>query len=308
MIRPPTPHRLLHRSPTPKRNPSQDYPHPSSKSTHSNVSDSPGRVQDAFLSHQTAPFASTSTRASSTAWQFMGMPQTALLYSPETTLGSEFSGLSDFLDSLDERSFFNPPPTTVTPALMSAPPQPFTTPPQPTEPPPSTNMDQYTNQDVTVRDVSPPKTTPIKEETVPVVFSSASKTERFLMIAADQEPGPRPERLNRVIRSKYEAGLLKPYNYVKGYARLQKWMDSKCAILLAFSKFVALTGLTPHSASPKSPSKRFCNHSRFSGPSSECVVRSKTPVICAHQPLGNRSIAHRYGIGVYRGSIRAFAP
>jgi hypothetical protein len=138
--------------------------------------------------------------------------------------------LSDFLESLDERSFFNPPPTTVAPALMSAPPQPFTTPPQPAEPSPSSNMDRYTNLDVTVREVSPPKITHIKEETVPVVFPSATKTEKFLMIAADQEPGPRGERLNRVIRSKYEAGLLKPYDYVKGYARLQKWMDSKYAI------------------------------------------------------------------------------
>ncbi|KAF9652270.1 hypothetical protein BDM02DRAFT_3089206 [Thelephora ganbajun] len=150
----------------------------------------------------------------------------SFLYPPETTLGSEFSVLSDFLESLDERSFFNPPPTTVAPALMSAPPQPFPTTPQPTEPSPSSNMERYTNPDVTVTEVSPPAAAPIKEETVPVVLPSATKTEKFLMIAADQEPGPRNERLNRVIRSKYEAGLLKPYNYVKGYARLQRWMDS----------------------------------------------------------------------------------
>ena len=150
--------------------------------------------------------------------------------------------LSDFLESLDERSFFNPPPATVTPALMSGPPQPFTTPPQPTEPSPPTNMDQYTNPDVTVTDVSPPREVPVKEETVPVVLQSATKTEKFLMIAADQEPGSRNERLNRVIRSKYEAGLLKPYNYVKGYARLQRWMDSKCAIFVdIFRACAALT-------------------------------------------------------------------
>jgi hypothetical protein len=164
------------------------------------------------------------------AWQSMGMPQAAFMYPPETTLGSEFSVLSNFLESLDERSFFNPPPATVTPALMSAPSQPFITPPQPAEPSPSSNMERYTNPDVTVTDVPRTVAAPIKEETVPVVLPSATKTEKFLMIAADQEPGPRNERLNRVIRSKYEAGLLKPYNYVKGYARLQRWMDSKCAI------------------------------------------------------------------------------
>lgn len=50
------------------------------------------------------------------------------------------------------------------------------------------------------------------------------------MTAADQESGSRDERLNRVIRTKYEAGLLKPYNYVKGYARLSRWMDRKCVV------------------------------------------------------------------------------
>jgi len=83
---------------------------------------------------------------------------------------------------------------------------------------------------MTLTEVSPSAAPPVKEETVPVVLPSATKTEKFLMIAADQEPGSRNERLNRVIRSKYEAGLLKPYNYVKGYARLQRWMDSKCVI------------------------------------------------------------------------------
>ena len=176
------------------------------------------------------PYATTSGRAPTLTWQSVGMPQAALFYPPETTLGSEFSVLSDFLESLDERSFFNPPPTTVAPALMSAPAQPFPTPPQTTEPSPTSDMDQYTNPDVTVVDVSRRAAVSVKEETVPVVLPSASKTEKFLMIAADQEPGPRNERLNRVIRSKYEAGLLKPYNYVKGYARLQRWMDSKYVI------------------------------------------------------------------------------
>ena len=198
------------------------------------MSDSRGRVHDAYLSHSTAiavPFAQTPGRTPGMTWQSVGMTQAALFYPPETTLGSEFSVLSDFLESLDERSFFNPPPATVTPALMSAPPQPFPTPPQPAEPSPSSNMEQYTNPDVTVTEVSPPAAAPVKEETVPVVLPSATKTEKFLMIAADQEPGPRNERLNRVIRSKYEAGLLKPYNYVKGYARLQRWMDSKYVIV-----------------------------------------------------------------------------
>lgn len=62
---------------------------------------------------------------------------------------------------------------------------------------------------------------------VPPVLPSASLTEKFLLTAADPAPGTRDERLKRVIRTKYEAGLLKPYNYVKGYARLSRWMDCK---------------------------------------------------------------------------------
>jgi hypothetical protein len=67
----------------------------------------------------------------------------------------------------------------------------------------------------------------VEESPTETILPSATKAEKFLLTAADQEPGSRDERLNRVIRSKYEAGLLKPYNYVKGYARLSKWMDSK---------------------------------------------------------------------------------
>ncbi|OJT04052.1 Regulator of drug sensitivity 2 [Trametes pubescens] len=63
------------------------------------------------------------------------------------------------------------------------------------------------------------------DEPAPVVLPAPSKTERFFLTAADQASGSRNERLNMVIRSKYEAGLLKPYNYVKGYARLSRWMD-----------------------------------------------------------------------------------
>jgi hypothetical protein len=72
------------------------------------------------------------------------------------------------------------------------------------------------------------------EEPTPPLLPSATKTEKFLLTAADQESGTRDERLNRVIRSKYEAGLLKPYDYVKGYARLSRWMDRKCVQCFVF--------------------------------------------------------------------------
>ena len=72
-------------------------------------------------------------------------------------------------------------------------------------------------------------------ETTTPILPAATKTEKFLLTAADQESGSRDERLNSVIQSKYEAGLLKPYNYVKGYARLSRWMDRKYVLLLLFS-------------------------------------------------------------------------
>ena len=138
----------------------------------------------------------------------------------------------DFLESLDDGTFFSQPPA-VGSSMMSSPsyanpvalgvdnpyiPQPGLTPTAPTntsapmQPPASPDRD---------RDRDRP------EEPAPVVLPAATKTERFFLTAADQASGSKNERLNMVIRSKYEAGLLKPYNYVKGYARLSRWMDRK---------------------------------------------------------------------------------
>jgi hypothetical protein len=72
-----------------------------------------------------------------------------------------------------------------------------------------------------------PHASAANEETHIEVLPTATKTERFLLTAADQEDGTRDERLARVIHAKYEAGLLKPFNYVNGYARLLRWMDRK---------------------------------------------------------------------------------
>ncbi len=75
------------------------------------------------------------------------------------------------------------------------------------------------------------------------MLPAATKTERFFLTAADQASGSRNERLNMVIRSKYEAGLLKPYNYVKGYARLSRWMDRKCVSLRSCELLLLITPL-----------------------------------------------------------------
>ena len=124
---------------------------------------------------------------------------------------------SDFLETLDESSFFSPPPSMIPSTSFTG-----------------TNLDQPrfpigTSQLMDTSMQPLPSTSPTIPQPVrpPEILPAATKTERFLLTAADQESGSRNERLNRVIRSKYEAGLLKPYNYVKGYARLSRWMDRK---------------------------------------------------------------------------------
>lgn len=57
-------------------------------------------------------------------------------------------------------------------------------------------------------------------------LKSISRFEQYLLAAADQPSGSRASRLTQVIQAKYEAGLLKPYDYVRGYERMHRWMDS----------------------------------------------------------------------------------
>lgn len=50
--------------------------------------------------------------------------------------------------------------------------------------------------------------------------------EQFFLTAADPAGNDAPEeRMNRLLAAKYKAGMLKPFNYVKGYARLNAYME-----------------------------------------------------------------------------------
>jgi hypothetical protein len=50
--------------------------------------------------------------------------------------------------------------------------------------------------------------------------------ETYYMTAADpQGMDPPEERMNKLLKAKYDAGMLKPFNYVKGYARLNQYME-----------------------------------------------------------------------------------
>ena len=75
-------------------------------------------------------------------------------------------------------------------------------------------------------------------------FVNDKAKEIYYMIAADPSgTDPPEERMNKLLKAKYDAGLLKPFNYVNGYARLQKYMEqhlqaaSRQKILRQLDKF-----------------------------------------------------------------------
>jgi len=130
---------------------------------------------------------------------------------------------SDFLESLDERSFFNAPQ-----GAGSSQQTPLAG-PSSSSSYPNLNRQLPNSSLPTMANPLAPKL-PEGFSDPDVMLSSPSKTERFFLTAADQESGTRDERLARVIQSKYEAGLLKPHNYGRAYARLSRWMERKSGV------------------------------------------------------------------------------
>jgi hypothetical protein len=68
--------------------------------------------------------------------------------------------------------------------------------------------------------------------------------ESYLLTAADPAGSESAEsRLSKLLKAKYDAGLLRPYNYVKGYGRMGEYMEknlqpeSRSKILRGLSKF-----------------------------------------------------------------------
>ncbi|KAH6608156.1 hypothetical protein Trco_004469 [Trichoderma cornu-damae] len=60
--------------------------------------------------------------------------------------------------------------------------------------------------------------------------SDRDKTREYYLQAADPSGNDNPEeRMSRVLKAKYDAGLLKPFNYINGYARLSKYLDGHIA-------------------------------------------------------------------------------
>ncbi|KAL9030876.1 MAG: hypothetical protein Q9196_001049 [Gyalolechia fulgens] len=61
----------------------------------------------------------------------------------------------------------------------------------------------------------------------PSIAMPADKArENYYMTAADPAGNDTPEeRMEKLLKAKYRAGMLRPFNYVKGYARLNEYMD-----------------------------------------------------------------------------------
>ena len=129
----------------------------------------------------------------------------------------------------------------------------------------------------------------------------ADKNDRYLLAAADQKDGTRDERLARVIHAKFEAGLLKPYDYVSGYRRLMKWMESHVSYCVRFVEGYSLcwsidvTGFS---------SKNFADFVRV--PSCFPSKLQHPEVGEADQNcIGDRCFVDRPGPRVHRRGIRA---
>lgn len=141
--------------------------------------------------------------------------------------GNEFSALSEFLETLDERSYFGHGSTPVSAHPSHGAGAHMEAEPLHTQTPANGFNHQAFPPNTHQQPIHPPN--PNREPgyilSSAAAAAAANKTEQFLMTAADQPGGTRDERLAQVIHAKYEAGLLKPYNYVNGYRRLSTWME-----------------------------------------------------------------------------------
>ena len=70
------------------------------------------------------------------------------------------------------------------------------------------------------------------------------EVDKYYMTIADPSGNDTPEeRMNKVFMAKYNAGMLRPFNYIQGYARLHRYMDqnmqptSRQRILRQLDKF-----------------------------------------------------------------------
>ncbi|KAJ5113686.1 hypothetical protein N7456_002220 [Penicillium angulare] len=150
---------------------------------------------------------------------------------PEVT--NEYNLLGDFLSNslLDDGTLFNQeaaPGIYSDPSLMNS--------------MNSMNMPNGMQQQTQLPPPAVPPGDTLQRPTAAVGNDKARET--YYMTAADPSGSDPPEeRMNKLLKAKYDAGLLKPFNYVKGYARLNQYMEknmqqlSRQKILRQLDKF-----------------------------------------------------------------------
>lgn len=162
--------------------------------------------------------------------QTLALNQNPVFYSEHA--GSEFSSLNDFLSMIDDPSLVGQldhsplPPNTTTAGDSSLPP--VATAPA-AERTAANEQIQTNNNNNNNASLLTSLRDPSRDPSAGEMSSSSTeaKKDKFFLTAADPSEDISPEeRLKQVIHAKVEAGLLQPFNYVKGYTRLQKYMDN----------------------------------------------------------------------------------
>ncbi|KAL2024145.1 hypothetical protein VTK56DRAFT_9925 [Thermocarpiscus australiensis] len=76
----------------------------------------------------------------------------------------------------------------------------------------------------------PPNTEQAKVISRPASALPTDKAREYYLQAADPTGNADPaERMEQLLQAKYKAGMLRPFNYVKGYARLSNYLDTHVA-------------------------------------------------------------------------------
>ncbi|EHA50391.1 hypothetical protein MGG_12739 [Pyricularia oryzae 70-15] len=158
------------------------------------------------------------------------------LITPEVT--NEFNLLSDFLNGSlledgsllqDEQSQTLPPGTAQADTIVSS----FL----------NSNGENSTTMNGTENSMLPPSAIPHQKESLSTSQGELGKSiarpsstvpidkarEYYLQAADPSGNDTAEERMQRLLKAKYDAGLLKPFNYIKGYSRLSNYLDSHIA-------------------------------------------------------------------------------
>ena len=140
---------------------------------------------------------------------------------PEVT--NEYNLLNDFLSSslLDDAAPFT---SDEPPSLYSGPPNlnPVPTPPN------GSGRQYFGAQQLSQKEGTPTALLAPGSDTLkPIIIMPIDKArETYYMTAADPSGSDAPEeRMNKLLKAKYDAGMLRPFNYVKGYLRLNRYME-----------------------------------------------------------------------------------